>query len=262
MNELKEERQRLIIQWVNEEKRVSVAKLATMFSVTPETIRRDLTELEEQGQLTRVHGGAVLYTKLEEEQVFLRKLDMNRAEKEQIALMATSRIKDGDSIAIDVGTTTVHIADFIQNVQNLTVVTNSIAAADRFNQAIEEKRMTGKVIMLGGLTNPAQSSVSGAMTLEWLSHMHVDQAFISCGGIVADTIYDYDLDESLVSAKMMAISKKNILLADASKIGVPSFFSFGQASQFDEVISDQPCPKDWQEWYKHWTITKRSRVEC
>ncbi|MFJ7977342.1 DeoR/GlpR family DNA-binding transcription regulator [Peribacillus sp. NPDC096379] len=262
MNELKEERQRLIIQWVNEEKRVSVGKLATKFSVTPETIRRDLTELEEQERVTRVHGGAVLYTKLEEEQVFLQKLDMNRAEKERIAIEATSRIKDGDTIAIDVGTTTVHMADFIQNVKNLTVVTNSIKAADRFNQAIEEKRMTGKVILLGGVTNPAQSSVSGAMTLEWLNHIRVDQAFISCGGIVADMIYDYDLDESLVSAKMMACSKKNILLADSSKMGIPSFFSFAQASQFDEVISDQPCLEEWEEWFTHWTIAKRGRVEC
>ncbi|WP_225435367.1 DeoR/GlpR family DNA-binding transcription regulator [Bacillus aerolatus] len=262
MNQLKEERQRLIIQWVNEEKRVSVAKMATRFSVTPETIRRDLTELEEREQLTRVHGGAVLFTKLEEEQAFLRKLDINRTEKEQIALEAASSIEDGDTIAVDVGTTTVHMADCIQNVKNLTVVTNSMAAADRFNQAIEEKRMTGKVIMLGGVTNPAQSSVSGAMTLEWLSHMHMDKAFISCGGMVADTIYDYDLDESLVSAKMMASSKKNILLADSSKIGVPSFFSFGKASQFDEVISDQLCPKEWQEWYKRWIIAKGSRTEC
>jgi DeoR/GlpR family transcriptional regulator of sugar metabolism len=262
MNGLKEERQRLIIQWVKEEKRVSVAKMATKFSVTPETIRRDLTELEEQEQVTRVHGGAVLYTKLEKEQVFLKKLDIHRVEKEQIALEATLRIEDGDTIAIDVGTTTVHIADFIQNVQNLTVVTNSIAAADRFNQAIEEQRMTGKVIMLGGVTNPAQSSVSGAMTLEWLSHMHLDKAFISCGGMVEDTIYDYDLDESLVSAKMMSCSKENILLVDSSKIGVPSFFSFGQANHFDEVISDQPCPKDWIEWYTKWTIAKRSRQEC
>ncbi len=262
MNELKEERQRLIIQWVNEEKRISVAKLATKFSVTPETIRRDLTELEEQGQLSRVHGGAVVYRKLEKEQAFLRKLDIHRVEKEKIALEATSRIKDGDTIAIDIGTTTVHMADFIQNVQDVTVVTNSIAAAYRFNQAIEEKRMTGKVIMLGGLTNPAQSSVTGAMTLDWLGHMHLDKAFISCGGIVNDTIYDYDLDESLVSAKMMAISKKNILLADSSKIGVPSFFSFAKASHFDEVISDQSCPKEWEEQYKKWTITKRGKLEC
>ena len=139
MNELKEERQRLIIQWVNEEKRISVAKLATKFSVTPETIRRDLTELEEQGQLTRVHGGAVFYTKLEKEQAFYESLISIELEKESIALEATSRIKDGDTIAIDIGTTTVHMADFIQNVQDFTVVTNSIAAADRFNQAIEEK---------------------------------------------------------------------------------------------------------------------------
>ena len=59
MNHLKEERQRSIIQWVNEEKRVTVAKMAKKFAVTPETIRRDLTELEELEQLTRVHGGAV-----------------------------------------------------------------------------------------------------------------------------------------------------------------------------------------------------------
>lgn len=262
MNQLKEERQRLIIQWVNEEKRVSVAKMAKKFSVTPETIRRDLTELEEQEQITRVHGGAVLYTKLEREQAFLRKLDINRAEKEQIAIEAISRINDGDTIAIDVGTTTVHMADFIQNVQNLTVVTNSIAAADRFNQAIEEKRMTGKVILLGGFTNPAQSSVSGAMTLEWLNHMHMDKAFISCGGIVAETVFDYDLDESLISAKMMARSKQNILLVDSSKLGIPSFYSFSDASHFDEVISDQHCPKEWKEWYTRWTIAKRSRAEC
>ena len=259
---LKEERQRLIIQWVNEEKRVSVAKLASKFSVTPETIRRDLTELEEQEKVSRVHGGAVVYRKLEKEQAFLRKLDIHRVEKAQIALEAVSRIEDGDTIAIDVGTTTVHMADFIQNVQNITVVTNSIAAADRFNIAIEEKRMTGKVIMLGGLTNPAQSSVAGAMTLDWLGHMHVDKAFISCGGIFKETIYDYDLDESLVSAKMMAISRYNILLADSSKIGVPSFFSFAKASNFDEVISDQSCPKDWEGLYTKWTITKRGKHEC
>jgi DeoR/GlpR family transcriptional regulator of sugar metabolism len=262
MNQLKEKRQSLIIQWVNEEKRVSVAKMAKKFSVTPETIRRDLTELEEQEQITRVHGGAVLFRKLEKEQAFLRKIDINRVEKEQIAIEATSRIEDGDTIAIDVGTTTVHIADFIQNVQNLTVVTNSIAAANRFNHAIEEKRMTGKVVLLGGITNPAQSSVSGAMTLEWLNNMHMDKAFISCGGIVADTIYDYDLDESLVSAKMMARSKNNILLADSSKVGIPSFFSFSEASQFDEVICDKSCPKEWKEWFTRWTIAKRSRPEC
>ena len=157
------------------------------------------------------------------------------------------------------GTTTVHLADFISNRQNLTIVTNSIVAAERFNQAIEEKRMTGKVILLGGVTNPAQASVSGAMTLEWLSHMHFDKAFISCGGMIQETIYDYDLDESLVSAKMMAMSKKNILLADSSKIGIPSFFSFGRASQFDEVICDASCPKEWKEWYSKWTIAKK---EC
>ena len=89
----------------------------------------------------------------------------------------------GIRLQLMLGTTTVHIADFLVEVNNVTVVTNSIAAAERFNLAMEEKRMTGKVILLGGTTNPEQSSVSGAMTLEWLSHMNLDKAFLSCGGI-------------------------------------------------------------------------------
>ena len=97
--------------------------------------------------------------------------------------LAARRIKDGDTIAVDVGTTTVHIADFLVEVNNVTVVTNSISAAERFNVALEEKRMTGKIILLGGTTNPEQSSVCGAMTLEWLSHMNLDKAFLSCGGM-------------------------------------------------------------------------------
>lgn len=89
-------------------------------------------------------------------------------------------------------------------------MTNSIAAAVQFNLAIEERRMTGKVIVLGGMTNPAQSSLVGAMTIEMLSKMNFDKAFLSCGGISDGIVYDYDLDESLVSKKMLEQSKKAI----------------------------------------------------
>ncbi|UZN00445.1 hypothetical protein OL548_13150 [Lysinibacillus sp. MHQ-1] len=138
--------------------------------------------------------------------------------------MAAKRIGDGDTIAIDTGTTTVHIADFLLAVDDITVVTNSIAAAVQFNLAIEERRMTGKVILLGGTANPRQSSVAGAMTLEMLDNMNFDKAFISCGGISEGVVYDYDLDESLISKKMQKHSKVNYLLADASKINGKSFF--------------------------------------
>lgn len=259
MNSVKEERHHLILGMLEKEKKVLVAKLAESFHVTPETIRRDLTELEEQEQLTRIHGGAVVFTRLEKEQAFQNKLNMFRAEKIRIAAEAAARIGHGDTIAVDVGSTTVHIADAIHDLQNVTVVTNSLCVAERFNAAIEEKRMTGKVIMLGGVTNPAQASVSGAMTLEWLGHLHFDKAFISCGGLVRGTIYDYDMDESLVSAKMIALSSEVLLLADSSKIGRPSFFSICQSKNIHEIISDQPCPDELEKWYENWCVAGKDQ---
>jgi len=197
------------------EREIIVANIADALQVAPETIRRDFDELEQQRLLTRVHGGAIKYTNVRNEPAFLRKLQMQKEAKRQIARMAAKRIGDGDTIAIDTGTTTVHIADFLLAVDDITVVTNSIAAAVQFNLAIEERRMTGKVILLGGTANPRQSSVAGAMTLEMLDNMNFDKAFISCGGISEGVVYDYDLDESLISKKMQKHSKVNYLLADA-----------------------------------------------
>ncbi|ALC87764.1 transcriptional regulator [Bacillus sp. FJAT-22090] len=234
--------------------KIVVSAIAEELNVAPETIRRDFDELEQQHLLTRVHGGAVKFINLRKEPEFLRKMDMHREAKREIAKVAAMRISDGDTIAVDVGTTTVHIADFLAEVNNVTVVTNSIAAAERFNLAIEEKRMTGKVILLGGTTNPAQSSVSGSMTLEWLSKMNLDKAFLSCGGVDAGIVYDYDLDESLVSARMVENSYSCILLADHSKMNQKSFYKICGLNELSEVISNERYPVDWHGYDGTWTM--------
>lgn len=240
--------------------KVSVAKLAIQLSVTPETIRRDLSELENEGRLTRIHGGAVPFIQNKKEMEFQRKLDINREAKMEIARHAAEQIEDGDYIAIDVGSTTVHIADSIQNLHNITVVTNSLAATERFNLALEEKRMTGKVIMLGGVSNPEQSSVAGVLTLNMLRQIKIDKVFLSCGGLTDATVYDYDLDESLVSSEMVKQSAEIILLADASKIGATSYFTICPFENINEVISDRSCPNEWQDLLEQkeivWTTVK------
>lgn len=205
MTYAKLERFEFILKQLDYEGKIIVTNIADALQVAPETIRRDFDELEQQRLLTRVHGGAIKYTNVRNEPAFLRKLQMQKEAKRQIARMAAKRIGDGDTIAIDTGTTTVHIADFLLAVDDITVVTNSIAAAVQFNLAIEERRMTGKVILLGGTANPRQSSVAGAMTLEMLDNMNFDKAFISCGGISDGVVYDYDLDESLISKKCKSI---------------------------------------------------------
>ncbi|WP_107923005.1 DeoR/GlpR family DNA-binding transcription regulator [Lysinibacillus parviboronicapiens] len=234
--------------------KIIVANIADALQVAPETIRRDLDELEEQHLLTRVHGGAVQYTNVRTEPAFLRKLQMKKEAKCNIARLAAERICDGDTIAVDTGTTTVHIADYLMAVEDITVVTNSIAAAAQFNLAIEERRMTGKVILLGGTTNPRQSSVAGAMTLEWLGNMNFDKAFLSCGGIMDGIVYDYDLDESLISQKMLENSKMTILLTDSSKINSKSFYRICHLVDCSEIICDATCPEEWQAYEEMWTI--------
>jgi DeoR/GlpR family transcriptional regulator of sugar metabolism len=255
------ERFEYILHKLELEPKIVVSIVAEELHVAPETIRRDFDELEEQHLLTRVHGGAVKFINLRKEPEFLRKMDMQKEAKCEIARVAASRINDGDTIAIDVGTTTVHIADFLVGVNNVTVVTNSIAAAERFNLAMEEKRMTGKVILLGGTTNPEQSSVAGAMTLEWLGRMNLDKAFLSCGGMEDGIVYDYDLDESLVSAKMMENSNCRILLADDSKINHKSFYTICALNELTEIICNEECPASWLAFEGSWIVANGGKLK-
>lgn len=254
MTYAKLERFEFILKQLDSEGKIIVANIADALQVAPETIRRDFDELEQQHLLSRVHGGAIKYTNVRNEPVFLRKLQMHKDAKRQIARIAAKRICDGDTIAVDTGTTTVHIADFLLAVEDITVVTNSIAAAIQFNLAIEERRMTGKVILLGGTANPKQSSVAGAMTLEMLDNMNFDKAFLSCGGMSEGIVYDYDLDESLISKKMLKHSKVSYLLADTSKINGKSFFQICHLDECTEILCESTCPLEWQAYEEKWTI--------
>ena len=113
-------------------------------------------------------------------------------------------------------------------------MTNSIAAAERFNLAIEEKRMTGKSHFTRWNDKSGSIFGLGAMTLEWLNNMNMDKAFFSCGGMMMEYVYDYDLDESLVSAKMVEKSNWRILLADATKIEQRSFYTVCEVKTFQK----------------------------
>ncbi|ALS77378.1 transcriptional regulator [Planococcus kocurii] len=256
MTYLKMERFQYIVKQLQEKQKISVMDIAEQLDVAPETIRRDLGELENRQLLTRVHGGAIPFLKLRTEPQFKRKLDMQKRAKQLIAKAAASRIEDGDTIAVDVGTTTVHLADYLEGVHNLTIVTNSLAAAERFNLALEERRITGKVLLLGGITNPAQSSVAGPVTVEWLTKMSLDKVFLSCGGVKNGTVFDFDMDESIVSSKMVEQSNSRILLTDATKIGEQSFYSICSLDELTEVLCDQSCPEDWSEYESLWTVVK------
>ncbi|MBM7716588.1 DeoR/GlpR family transcriptional regulator of sugar metabolism [Bacillus thermophilus] len=250
----KEERHMFIVKQLEVHDKVLVMDLANVLNVTPETIRRDLAELEMNEQLTRIHGGAVPFIPTQREMIYEKKMSLYLEEKKRIAKRAAELIQHGDTIALDLGTTTVHIADMIEDVQSLTVVTNSLSAAIRFNLALEERRISGQVIMLPGITNPYQASVKGTATVEFLKRFNFTRAFISCGGFTTNAIYDFDMDESLVSETMIQCSKESILLADASKFNKRSNFKICPLSNISTVICNEEKPVEWDEQKCAWIM--------
>lgn len=247
MNLLSTERQQAILEQLDNEEKIFVAILAKNLGVTPETIRRDLDILEKEKKLKRVHGGAVKYHQTNNEPHFEKKMNLRYDAKAAIGKKAAEFIHDGDTIMIDVGTTSIHLAYSLVGVQRVTIVTNSLAAAEVLNNRLENKEFEGKVIVLGGMTNPTQKSIVGALTCKMLEDFRFDKVFLSCGGITLDNVSDYDLEESTVSSVMIERANQVFLLADSSKIGNESFYRICSLSDADYIICDQDMPSTWKQ---------------
>ncbi|MCU6339677.1 DeoR/GlpR family DNA-binding transcription regulator, partial [Enterobacter quasiroggenkampii] len=127
---LPEERRQHILEQLNRHGKIQVASLASVLTVTPETIRRDLDELEAKQMLKRVYGGAVAYSHVKTEPHFDKKRSIEQSAKKAIGESAAALIQDGDTIVVDVGTTTVELVRAIRGVVGVTIVTNSIPAAE------------------------------------------------------------------------------------------------------------------------------------
>ncbi|MCY9513472.1 DeoR/GlpR family DNA-binding transcription regulator [Paenibacillus apiarius] len=242
---LPDERRQYILEQLQRYGKIQVASLASALTVTQETIRRDLDELEAKQMLKRVYGGAVAYSHVNQEPRFEKKSGIEHVAKQAIGEAAAALIQDGDTIVIDVGTTAVELARAIRGVVRVTIVTNSIPAAELLNERLEAKWFDGKVIMLGGVTHPEQKSIAGALTCELLARFRFDKAFISCGGITPAGISDYDMEESLCSALMIQQAKQVYVLGDRSKLGGTPFFRICDLDKVTAVICNAPLPGDW-----------------
>ncbi|MFD0829272.1 DeoR/GlpR family DNA-binding transcription regulator [Neobacillus sp. M.A.Huq-85] len=247
MSVMLNERQQYILEQLDREKKVLVASLAEKLGVAPETIRRDLDTLEKEKKLKRVHGGAIKYHQNNQEPHFAKKMKVKTGAKEAIGRKAAEFIEDGDTIMIDVGTTTIHLAKAISGVKDVTIVTNSLAAAEELNTRLENQEFDGKIIVLGGITNPTQKSIVGAMTCKMLKGFRFDKLFLSCGGITMDDVSDFDFEECLVSSTMIERANQVFLLLDSSKVDHESFYKICSLSTVDCIICDKEMPTAWKQ---------------
>jgi DeoR/GlpR family transcriptional regulator of sugar metabolism len=172
------ERHQKIVKLVNERKSIRVTELSEIFSVTEETIRRDLEKLEKEHKLARSHGGAIYINSSDSmEQPYFEREIMNVNEKREIALRATKLIDEGDKVILDASSTAWYMAKSLPDIP-LTVLTNSIKVA----MELSNKKQV-EVISTGGTLQPKSLSFTGPLAEASMDTYHVSKAFISCKGL-------------------------------------------------------------------------------
>ncbi len=246
MNKLmKSERQRKIIEVVQLAGSKTVAELCDLFDVTDMTIRRDLREMDQKGLLRRVHGGIVANLGRSYEPPYTIRSIRSAENKIAIGQKAADLIIDGDSIALDVGTTTLEIAKALNGKHNLTIITASLTIANEIvaNVSLENDV---RLILTGGIVRPGELSLIGHIAEQTYKDFNVDKAFIGVGGITLDDgLTEYNLEDALVKKHLINNAKKCIVVADSSKIGRATFSSVAHISVVDTIITDQDAPVEY-----------------
>lgn len=237
-----EQRKKMILNKLVSEEKLYVPELAEVLNVSSETIRRDLNQLEKEGKLKKVYGGAILTNSDTLEPSFEQKTNINSTEKHSIAKIASSLIEDGDIIMVGNGTTTLEIVRYLTDKKNITLITHSEPV---LHLAIEAFK--GKVIFLGGEVDLHQQSTHGPLAELTVKQIKANKAFISAGGIsINDGITDYDLNEARMSQLLMERSDELIVLADHTKFGETTFSHICELDQVSTIISDWNFPEEWK----------------
>ena len=234
------ERQQRIIAEARSAGRVEVTALADSLGVAAETVRRDLTALERRGSLRRVHGGAIPVERLEVEPTLATRSGRLTEVKRRIAARALDELPSGGSIILDSGSTTLAVAELLPPDLDLTVLTNSLAAATMLSS-----HPGIKLYLLGGRVR----GTTGASVGEWatgaLDDVVVDVAIIGTNGLsVARGLTTPDQSEALVKRAMVGAARKCVVLTDSSKAGDDHLHRFAQLADVDVVITDTDLDDD------------------
>ena len=228
------ERHQKIIELVNERKSIRVSELSQIFSITEETIRRDLEKLEKQKRLIRSHGGAVSVNASSVSEVsYLEREITNVKEKKQIASEAIKQVVEGDKIILDASTTAWYMAKELPDV-NITVLTNSIKVATELST---KKEIT--VISTGGILRSKSLSNVGPLAESSLESYHVNKAFISCKGFHLEHGLSEASEQQARIKELMVNSADTVyIMVDYSKFGAQAFTRFSDIDSINYVITD------------------------
>lgn len=233
------DRRATIVQMITSERMVKVSDLIKTFNVSIETIRRDLKYLEDAGYIKRVYGGAVIKSMYGLEPDYSSREIKNYSEKVAIGRKTVELVDDGDTIVIDIGTTTLEFARALKGKKKVTVITNAIQIAAAL--VVDDNI---RVIMLGGNVRKGDLSTSGFLSENNISLFNVDKIFLGIGGLtIEEGITDYHIEESNLRRHILKKTHMVIGLADFSKFGVIAMNKVCDIEKINFLITDDKTDK-------------------
>ncbi len=228
-----------ILNLININGKVSVNELSERFGISVVSIRNDLAHLENKGLLIKTRGGAIKSQPVNFDLSLNQKLKINYTEKQKIGKKAIEFVKNGDSIVIDSGSTTLEVAKNLEEF-DINLITNSLPIADicaDYNKV--------DVIIPGGELRPEMRSLIGPITLKTINELRCDIAFIGADSISIDSgIYTPLISEAAISRAMIKIAKKVIVVVDSSKFSRKSLAKISSLDYIDIIITDNNIKKE------------------
>ncbi|MDI9501305.1 MAG: DeoR/GlpR family DNA-binding transcription regulator [Bacillota bacterium] len=242
------ERKSRIIEYLEQNGKAEVNVLARLMGVVPETIRRDLRELESQGVLKRTHGGAVIEHPREREYPVQVRVMKNAVEKDRLCRKAAEFVNEGDLIFVDNSSTLVNLIKHIDDDIHLSILTNSIKVLQEYARY---KKDNITMLCSGGVFNRANLSLSGTLSDKFTREFFPNKAFVSCHGVSAEHGFtDGNLHEVAFRREIISLAEKVYFLVDHSKFDRLGPIKLGGLDICDVFITDTEPPAELTEQLK------------
>jgi DeoR/GlpR family transcriptional regulator of sugar metabolism len=227
-------RHELILRTVRTDGSATISGLAEILGVSLATIRRDLVQLDEEGLLKRVYGGAASIE--DRDEPFADVAAVRAAEKDAVATRCAELVKDGETVLLDIGTTAHRVARQLRG-RSLTVITSSLAVVDELRD--EE---TVQLVLLGGVLRRDYRSLVGFLTEDNLRQVHADRLFLGTSGVRPDgQVMDTTVVEVPVKRAMIAASDHVVLVADVGKFPGTGMSRVCGPQELDTVVTNAPA---------------------
>ena len=242
---LKEERQQYILNRINQNYRIYITALSAELGVSDDTLRRDLTELDERGLLTKVHGGAIAKSGIPIE--FTDRLNTRIPAKQQMAAKVIPMFRSGDILLIDGGTSNLEVARKIPLNMELTVYTNSFPIV---NALLNHRKL--ELIFLGGKVFPSSQVTVGVSVFQALQTIRPNWLVLGISDVHPQQgLTAPDREEAMMKRLMIERAQKRIILADGYKLNTAEAYSVASLGDIDYLVTED-CKIDYikQHWPK------------